>query len=164
MSFRKSAPLPAIRFTCAPADFGVIAPPVPARGYLPDWFRRLPAVDETVVSRSNTGLTVRRCMPFLDATTTGWILPLPATLRMQVSHNDNQVDRAWDFDRTLVSSHGKHQVRGNPRGPPSMVQVSHLLDHRHPAWVAQAVREPVEPTQRYSKSWSGCARRNLSVT
>jgi hypothetical protein len=45
MLFGRSAPK--IRFLCAPEDEGVIAPPVPAKSYLPDWFRRLPAVDET---------------------------------------------------------------------------------------------------------------------
>lgn len=60
-----------VRFLCAPEDEGVIAPPVPAKNYLPDWFRRLPAVDETRLAPTNTGLTIKRCMPFLDAMNTG---------------------------------------------------------------------------------------------
>lgn len=107
-------PAPAIRFTCDPADHGVIAPPVPARAYLPDWFRKLPAVDDAVASRTNTGLTIKRCLPFLDAMTTGWILPLAATLRMEISQGGAQLDCGWTFDRPLVSNHGAHQVHGNP--------------------------------------------------
>ncbi|MFN3970287.1 MAG: DUF6065 family protein [Gemmobacter sp.] len=110
-------PAPVIRFTCAPEDHGVIAAPVPARAYLPDWFRKLPPVDDAVVSETNTGLTIKRCMPFLDAMTTGWLLTLPATVRLTVSGEGTQVEAGWDFDRELVSFHGPHQVKGNPMTP-----------------------------------------------
>lgn len=108
---------PQIRFTCAPADHGVIAPPVPAKGYLPDWFRKLPAVDESVTGPTNSGLTIKRCMPFLDAMTTGWIIPLPATVRLDIRDQGTRVDAGWDFDRELVSFHGGHQVKGAPQQP-----------------------------------------------
>jgi Family of unknown function (DUF6065) len=103
-----------LRFVCRAEDHGVIAPPVPAKAYLPDWFRRLPAVDETVEGTNNTGLTVKRCMPFLDAMATGWLIPLAATVRLEISEAGTQVDAGWDFDRTMVSNHGMHQVKGNP--------------------------------------------------
>ena len=115
MFLRKPAAV--IRFTCQPEDYGVIAPPVPAKAYLPDWFRRLHAVDESVVNETNTGLTIKRCMPFLDAMTTGWMLTLPATVRLTVSQEGTHVDAGWEFDRELVSFHGAHQVKGNPMGP-----------------------------------------------
>lgn len=105
-----------IRFLCEPADEGVIAPPVPAKSYIPDWFRKLPAVDEARVSPTDTGLTVKRCMPFLDAMNTGWIIPLPATVRLAIKENGRQIEAGWDFDRTLVSYHGDHQVKGHPWG------------------------------------------------
>lgn len=107
---------PRITFRCRPEDEGVIPAPIPAKSYLPDWFRKLPAVDPNVMSPTDTGLTVKRCMPFLDAMGTGWIIPLPATLRIQISDGGKQVDTGWDFDRPLVSNHGPHQVAGNPRG------------------------------------------------
>jgi len=107
---------PTIRFLCEPGDEGVIAPPVPARAYVPDWFRRLPAVDETRVSPADSGLTIKRCLPFLDAMTTGWIIPLAATVRLEVRNGGRDVEAGWDFDRTMVSFHGAHQVRGNPWG------------------------------------------------
>jgi hypothetical protein len=109
-------PAAAIRFLCAADDDGVIAPPIPAKAYLPDWFRKLPAVDEAQLSTTDTGLTIKRCMPFLDAMTTGWILPLPATVRLEYRDGGRTVEAGWDFDRTLVSFHGGHQVRGNPWG------------------------------------------------
>ncbi len=113
--FRKDV-TPVLTFTCARKDEGVIAPPVPARSYTPDWFRRLPAVDETRVSPTDTGLTVKRCMPFLDAMHTGWLIPMPATVQLKISDGGRQVDAGWEFDRPLVANHGMHQVRGNPIG------------------------------------------------
>ena len=109
-------PTPTIAFTCAPEDAGVIAPPVPAKTYLPDWFRKLPAADPVAQGLDDTGLTVKRCLPFLDAMTTGWVIPLAATVRLRIADGGAQVDAAWDFDRTLVSNHAMHQVKGNPMG------------------------------------------------
>lgn len=108
---------PVIRFTCAAEDEGVVPPPVPSRAALPAWFRRLPAVTPEQRSLTDTGLTVKRCMPFLDAMTEGWIIPLAATVKMQISENGARVDTGWQFDRTLVSNHGGHQVAGAPHEP-----------------------------------------------
>ena len=108
---------PRILFTCAPEDAGVIAPPVPAKAYLPDWFRKIPAVDPEAEAVTNSGLTVKRCLPFLDAMTTGWILPLAADLRLEIAKEGRQVQAGWEFDRPLVSTHGAHQVQGHPMSP-----------------------------------------------
>lgn len=106
-----------IRFSCRPEDHGVIAPPLAAKTVLPDWFRKLPPVDAQQASATNNGLTVKRCMPFLDAMTTGWILPLAATVRLEVKDGGSAVDAGWEFDRVMVSNHGAHQVAGNPKEP-----------------------------------------------
>ncbi|TIL70229.1 MAG: hypothetical protein E5Y81_17365, partial [Mesorhizobium sp.] len=95
-----------IRFSCRPEDHGVIAPPVAAKTVLPDWFRKLPPVDAQQASATNNGLTVKRCMPFLDAMTTGWILPLAATVRLEIKDGGSAVDAGWEFDRVMVSNHG----------------------------------------------------------
>jgi hypothetical protein len=118
MLFRSQARTePKVRFLCAPEDWGVIAPPVPAKTQLPAWFRELPAVDTGKLAPTDSGLTVKRCMPFFDAMGTGWILPLAATVRLEISDNGKSVEGGWDFDRTMVSNHGQHQVAGNPKEP-----------------------------------------------
>lgn len=108
---------PRIEFLCSPQDRGVIAEPVPAKSAMPDWFKRLPPVDKNHLTATNNGLTVKRCMPFLDALTTGWILPLAATVRLEIKDNGQTVDAGWEIDRTMVSNHSVHQVTGNPREP-----------------------------------------------
>jgi hypothetical protein len=110
-------PVPKIRFTCRPEDLGVIAEPKPAKAVLPEWFRKLPAVSKEQRAVGNSGLTVKRCMPFLDALATGWILPLGASVRLEIKEGGRTVEAGWEFDRVLVSNHGAHQVAGNPKEP-----------------------------------------------
>ena len=105
-----------IEFVCDPKDHGVIAEPVPAKSFMPDWFKRLPAIDATHLHTQNNGLTVKRCMPFLDAMTTGWVLPLAATVRLEIKDNGATVDAGWEIDHVMVSNHGLHQMAGNPKG------------------------------------------------
>ncbi|APG89923.1 DUF6065 family protein [Sinorhizobium americanum] len=106
-----------MRFLCRPEDQGVIARPVPAKSALPDWFRKLPAIDKNHLSTGNNGLTAKRCMPFLDAMAAGWILPIAATVRLEIKDGGRSVEAGWEFDRVMVSNHGAHQVAGNPREP-----------------------------------------------
>jgi hypothetical protein len=112
-----SRPKQIIEFRCAAEDHGVIAEPAAAKQYLPDWFRKLPAVDKTHVTVSDNGLTVKRCMPFLDAMITGWIIPLAATVRLEVKDEGRTVNAGWEFDKVMVSNHNPHQVAGSPTDP-----------------------------------------------
>lgn len=108
---------PRIEFLCQPKDRGVIAEPVPAKSVLPDWYRRLPPIDKRHVTATDNGHTIKRCMPFLDAMTTGWILPLAATVRLEIRDNGRIVDAGWEIDRVMISNHSAHQVAGNPHEP-----------------------------------------------
>src|SRR5918999_2386156 len=108
---------PIIEFLCRPEDKGVIAEPVEAQRSLPRWLRDLPGVDDAHLSATNNGLTVKRCMPFLDALSVGWIIPLAATVRLEISDDGTNVTAGWEFDREMVSNHGAFQGAGNPFGP-----------------------------------------------
>jgi hypothetical protein len=121
--FFQRQPEPLLEFLCAPEDHGVIAEPQPAKAVLPDWFRKLPAVDSSVLSATNNGLTIKRCMPFLDAMTTGYILPAAATIRLEISDSGKKVNAGWEFDKVMVSNHGSYQIAGHPCGdrPPMKV-------------------------------------------
>ncbi|MES2424516.1 MAG: DUF6065 family protein [Pseudomonadota bacterium] len=108
---------PKIEFLCAPEDKGVIAEPLLAKECIPEWFKRLAPVDKAHVSTTDNGLTIKRCMPFLDALMAGWMIPLAATVRIEVADNGNTVNAGWDFDRTMVSNHNPYQVAGHPLQP-----------------------------------------------
>lgn len=126
---------PVITFTCRPEDHGVIAPPVPARNALPDWFRQLPAISTAHLSATNNALTAKRCMPFLDALATGWILPLAATVRLEIGEGGRSVQAGWEFDRTMVSNHSAPQVAGHPMLPRPPCKFHNLWTIRtRPGW------------------------------
>ena len=124
MLARLLQPAPVVSFTCKPDDLGVIAEPVPAKSHLPDWFRRLPAVDKAQPAATNSGLTVKRCMPFIDAMTAGWLLPLAASVRLEIKDNGKSVEAGWEFDRVMVSQPRCSPGRGQSEGTASTVQVS----------------------------------------
>jgi len=105
-----------VRFVCDPRDDGVIAP-LFRQSYILDWFRKLPAVEESRVSPTDARLTTKRSMQFLDAMNTGWIIQVAATVRLDVRDNGRTEEAGWDFDRTMVGFHGEHQVRGNAKAP-----------------------------------------------
>jgi hypothetical protein len=113
--FRLKAP--AIEFLCDADDKGVIAEPFPAKNHLPPWFRRLAPVDRRELGARSNGQTIKRCMPFLDAMTTGWIVPLAATVRLEVSDGGARVGYGWEFDRVMVSDHVAYQIEGHPLQP-----------------------------------------------
>jgi hypothetical protein len=106
-----------IEFLCRPEDKGVIAEPMRAKTALPAWFRQLPGIDKSQLAATNNGLTVKRCLPFLDATAAGWIIPLAASVRIEISEEGRTVTAGWEFDREMVSNHGSFQIAGSPYDP-----------------------------------------------
>jgi uncharacterized protein DUF6065 len=126
---------PTIEFLCRDDDRGVIAEPVPARQALPDWFRGLTPTDRDHLTATNDGFTVKRCMPFLDALSTGWIIPLAATVRLEIRDDGKHVDAGWEFDRPMVSNHSAFQVAGNPFEPrPPMKLHNYWTVRTVPGW------------------------------
>ena len=126
---------PTIQFLCRAKRCGVIAEPMPARNELPDWFRRLPGVDRDHLFATNDGVTVKRCPPFLDALATGWIVPLAATIRLEVRDDGKHVEAGWEFDRTMVSNHSAFQIAGNPDEPrPPMKIHNYWTVRTAPGW------------------------------
>lgn len=121
-----------VEFLCAREDEGVIARPMPARAALPDWYKKLPAVDQPSVSTANSALTIKRCMPFLDAMTLGFVLPVAATVRLDVSENGAHIDAGWDFDKTMVSFHAQAQIAGHPYQPRAPAKLHNYWTIRTP--------------------------------
>ena len=133
--FQWTSVAPRIDFHCNPADFGVIAEPVPAKTVLPSWFRRIQAVDKAEQSATNNALTIKRCMPFLDAMTTGWVLPLAADVRLDIRDEGRTVDAGWEFDKVMVSPHGMYQVKGYDFGErPPMKFHNYWTIRTPPGW------------------------------
>lgn len=105
-----------IEFLCAEEDFGVIPKPFKAGKNIPDWFKALPMkLDDEGFNTS----TVKRCMPFLDALTTGWIIPLAADVHF-VTTEDGGWQAKWNYPKDLVGSHSQQQI-STDRAPNPLV-------------------------------------------
>lgn len=104
-----------IQFLCYEKDWNVIAPPVPAKKIIPQWFKDLPAKIDKKDKLENS--TIRSCFPVLDALTTGWIIPLAADVEFITNSDATEVKTTSLFYRTLVETHNKKQVEGHPELP-----------------------------------------------
>jgi hypothetical protein len=98
---------PRIEFAADEELFGGIPEPVPATNVLPEWYKSL----EGRTDESGAQSTVKRCAPFLDALTMGWIIPLAGDVKVDIPAG-NEINTSWRLDRDLVSSHNVSQVGG----------------------------------------------------
>jgi len=106
---------PAIEFfTLYEDDFDAIAPPVPARKVIPEWFRNLPPVIPEAMSAQTSGQTVKACPAFFDAMAEGWIVCTPADLWVELFDNGRGVNVGSPYPRNLASTHYGHQIKGSP--------------------------------------------------
>lgn len=100
-----------IEFLCRKDHYGAIPEPIPANKVLPEWYKKLAPRTTGGVERENLSTsTVKRCMPFMEAMTMGWIIPLAAEVEFHAS--DGYVEYNWSFEKEMVSSHNIEQVGG----------------------------------------------------
>lgn len=99
---------PEIEFLCYEEDYGVIPEPYPSRKLMPDWFKALPPK----INRENKfkNSTIKRCAPFLDAMTVGWIIPLAADVEIVTNEDASGVSYKWEFYRTMIENHSESQI------------------------------------------------------
>lgn len=100
-----------IEFCIKKELIGVVPNPMKANKFLPDWFKRLPPQMD---ANPLTG-TVKRCVPFLEATSAGYIIPLWADVFVK-AHNGNI---SFEFSpnvplETSLSAHTDKQINGHP--------------------------------------------------
>ncbi len=109
-----ASPNPNLIFRCARELEGHIPPPIPAAQGLPDWLRLMPAqAFNAVVNASDD--TVKRCPPFVDAMTSGVLIPLMCDIYVENG------EFSWDMElppsvgpRSPIAFHDGAQVEGTP--------------------------------------------------
>jgi len=106
-----------LTFRCPAALENLLPRPIPAVQGLPNWFKALPskAFNPTMGKEVET---VKKCPPFIDAMTYGFLIPLAMDLRVENG------EFSWDFEvpRGVVSEyshspvgfHDPSQVAGTP--------------------------------------------------
>jgi hypothetical protein len=106
-----------LKFRCPPGLGTILPRPIPAVLGLPDWFKILPQKAFNP-SMGEEGPTVKKCPPFIDAMTYGFLIPLAIDLEVQNG------EFTWNFElpEGLVSEfshspidfHDPSQAAGTP--------------------------------------------------
>jgi hypothetical protein len=125
-----------LTFRCPKELEGLLPPPVPAARGLPGWIRDMPRqAFSTVVGGEDD--TVKRCPPFIDAMTSGFLIPLICDLRVENGEftwdNDLPAAGAVGFARSPIGFHDPGQVTGTPLFNPDQVLIKF-----HNLWTIEA--------------------------
>ncbi|UBF19619.1 hypothetical protein HRTV-10_gp35 [Halorubrum tailed virus 10] len=106
-----------IEFVTDEELYGAIPEPIPANKVLPDWYKKLGqyTANDGEFGSTNTreGIsrsTVKRCAPFMEAMTMGFIIPLSGEIYFEAK--DGYVNYEWEFQEPLISNHNLSQVGG----------------------------------------------------
>lgn len=106
-----------LKFRCPAELKGLLPPPVPANQGVPDWLKAMPATSFSTINLRDDE-TVKRCPPFIDAMTNGFLLPLLCDLRVENGEmtwdNDIPPGGLLDFPRSPIGFHDPGQVTGTP--------------------------------------------------
>ena len=106
-----------VTFRCPPELAGLLPRPIPAALGLPDWFKALPP---KALSPDLKGeyLTIKKCPPFIDAMTYGFLMPLATDLK--VENGEFSWQTGWpagefaNITRSPIGFHDGSQVAGTP--------------------------------------------------
>ena len=106
-----------LTFRCPREFAGILPRPIPAVQGLPDWFKAMPQNAFNLTMGEETQ-TVKRCPPFIDAMTYGFLIPLAIDLEVR----DGEF--SWNFEvpegfvseysHSPVGFHDPSQVTGSP--------------------------------------------------
>jgi hypothetical protein len=105
-----------LTFRCPSALEAVLPRPIPAVAGLPEWFKALPAKAFNPTMGDETQ-TVKRCPPFIDAMTYGFLIPLATDIEVR----DGEF--SWDFvpegfvsdySHSPLGFHDPSQIAGTP--------------------------------------------------
>jgi hypothetical protein len=108
---------PTIFFRCPPELESILPPPIPAVLGIPDWFKTMPAKAFSDVWQVEQ-MTVKKCPPFIDAMSFGFLIPLVTDLRVENETFTWQLDvpggAVTSYSRSPLDFHDNNQVTGTP--------------------------------------------------
>lgn len=95
-----------IQFRCLEEDWDVIPKPFPSRKYMPDWFKSLPPK----LGKGFEQSTIKRCSPFLDTLTAGWILPLASEIYIKTNDDCSSFEWKCNYEKPIIETHNASQL------------------------------------------------------
>lgn len=109
-----------LTFRCAPELEKILPRPIPAVLGLPDWFKAMPQKTFNPIMGKDDQ-TVKRCPPFIDAMTFGFLVPLAVDLEVhdgEFSWNfeapEGYIGDVNEFPQSPIDFHDPSQVVGTP--------------------------------------------------
>ncbi len=106
-----------IKFRCPPELAEDLPRPTQAVLGLPDWFKAMPHMAFSSLLHEEQ-MTVKKCPPFIDAMTYGFLMPLSADIRVENGtfswDRDVPVGALTGFQRAPIDFHDNNQVIGTP--------------------------------------------------
>jgi hypothetical protein len=90
----------------------IVSPPLPAKNFIPDWYKKLPRKMNKdllwIMPNGGGNLTIKACVPTLDALTSGYMITLSADIYVtQDPRYDGRI--LWNSTRSIVSHHTELQ-------------------------------------------------------
>jgi hypothetical protein len=106
-----------IKFRCPPELAAELPRPTQALLGLPSWFKAMPHMAFSALLNEEQ-MTVKKCPPFIDAMTYGFLMPLSADLRVENGtfswDRDVPISALTSFQRAPIDFHDNNQVVGTP--------------------------------------------------
>lgn len=125
-------------FRCPAELMGRIPSPIPAARGLPDWLRTMPAEAFSALV-DGVDDTLKRCPPFVDAMSEGFLIPLVSDLHVRDGaftwDADWPQERSLPYPRAPIGLHDPAQTTGTPFHDPDAFTVK-----LHNLWTLEAPR------------------------
>jgi hypothetical protein len=87
---------------------GIYELPQPASKFIPRWYKQ---TDMHPFENEPLQKSVRACMPFMEALTFGWVIPVPTDIA--ITHTSDGISVEWNTeDFKAMGNHPKEQVGG----------------------------------------------------
>ena len=103
-----------VQFTCEDFNVGVIPEPTPAFRRLPDYYKNIaPSYDNGTGNNFKNG-TVKKCIPFIDAMSQGFIISMPADVLVVAKGGDLNF-YTDDSGIWAIATHNYEQIPAHPR-------------------------------------------------
>jgi len=102
--------------TSESARIGITEPEILAASQVvPEWYKNIPAaIPQTDISRNAS--TVKKCLPFLDALTMGYVYTLPYDLLVQDFEGNKHIRLMADYKHLELETHNRTNGIPTPEG------------------------------------------------
>jgi hypothetical protein len=122
-----------IQFMCDERKIDVIPHPYPSRKYIPEWYKKL--ANYSTDGNDMEMPTLKRCPPFLDAMSVGWIIPFAADTTFSVIDDGEGIKWKTDFFETMIEHHNPKQISTHPKTPLIPLKIiNHWMVKTPPGW------------------------------